>query len=135
MLKQLSKLDSFAEQVTFNFRGSDKYRTARGGVVTIIVYAVIAWQAFLLLTQYVTQVDPTIKAYDIHYEPEEIHLEKYRQHLSFYIFNRLTDDLKDQNRLDPRAGVLSASLKYYEDLKIWDVKDKVDLKLVECSPE
>ena len=35
--------DVFSSAVSLNFKGSDRYKTFKGGIITLIVYGVFLW--------------------------------------------------------------------------------------------
>ena len=46
--KRIAALDIFGGPVVLNFRGSDRYRTTRGGIIAICVYAFVSFLSFEL---------------------------------------------------------------------------------------
>lgn len=52
--------DTFAKPVYLNFRGRDQYATARGGILTIIVYLVSCFASWNLFSKLITKRDPLI---------------------------------------------------------------------------
>ena len=52
--------DAFAKPVYLNFRGRDRYATARGGVLTLIVYLVSIFASWNLFSKLITKRDPLI---------------------------------------------------------------------------
>ena len=63
--KRIAAWDIFGGPVVLNFRGSDRYRTTRGGIIAIFVYAYVSFLSFELFLRFYLQTDPEIKTYEI----------------------------------------------------------------------
>ena len=47
--KRIAAWDIFGGPVVLNFRGADRYQTIRGGIIGILVYALMSFLSFELL--------------------------------------------------------------------------------------
>ena len=74
MIKKVSSkiadLDNFGPTVALNFRGKDRFKTTRGGLITIVSYLVVLLLAMELIERWFTRKDPVIASYEVFGHPE-----------------------------------------------------------------
>ena len=56
--------DAYAQPVTLNFRGRGNHATFRGGLITLLSYALTLWLGAELFTRFYWQQDPQIQEYE-----------------------------------------------------------------------
>ena len=56
----LASMDYFADPVMLNFRGRESFKTACGGMITIIVAAFASFLSYMTFEQMVMLQEPTI---------------------------------------------------------------------------
>ena len=61
----VQSLDNYGTGVSLNFRGQDRYKTTRGGLITIISYIVVLLLGFELVQRWVTRQDPVVSSYEV----------------------------------------------------------------------
>ena len=65
VINKITDLDNFAPAVTLNFRGKDRFKTTRGGIITIVSYIAVLILGIELLERWITLKDPVIAQYEI----------------------------------------------------------------------
>ena len=63
--KFLAGQDQLGPPIRLNFKGSDRWQTARGGVITIAMYMIFLWQALYLCKKFVRREDSEISSYSL----------------------------------------------------------------------
>ena len=63
---KLKDLDSFGRPVTLNFRGNDRYKTVRGGLITLLSYLCALLLSMSIIERWYTRLDPVISTYEVH---------------------------------------------------------------------
>ena len=76
MSSYLNKLDLFGEPVRVNFRGETEFRTARGGVLSLLTMVLTLFASLQLLQSLIHQTDPTISVYEI-YDTENVQEQEF----------------------------------------------------------
>ena len=56
--------DIFAQSISLNFRGRDKFATLRGGLITLLTYFLSVWLGIELFTRFYLQLDPVVQEYE-----------------------------------------------------------------------
>ena len=58
-------IDIFGPVIGLNFRGRSRFKTLRGGLLTILLNVVAFYQSMNLLMQLYTQEDPKISVHEV----------------------------------------------------------------------
>ena len=67
-MKYVSAVDTLGEPVQLNFRGQNRYRTARGGFLTMISYLCVLLLGLELFQRFYLQQDPIVTRYEKRHE-------------------------------------------------------------------
>ena len=102
----LRQLDTFGPTISLNFKGDEQFQTLRGGLLTIVVYVFSIWQLIAIVTQLVTQEEPTVASYRIYETADKsVLLSEHNQAVQIHFRGPLSGEVKNA-QLDPRAGNL-----------------------------
>ena len=58
--KKITDLDNLNGPVTLNFRGKDRFKTLRGGILTLAIYLCVLLLSLSLIERWLTRNDPVV---------------------------------------------------------------------------
>ena len=130
--KFLASQDQFGPSISMNFRGSERWQTTRGGLITIIMLIVFMWQSSLLVIKFVRQDDSEISTYSlIEGDDREMFLLEQRQFISFAVFEPVEDYGLQEIQVDPRAGKFQIFHFYISNTA--EISSLTEIPIIDCD--